>query len=274
MDRLRVPLAAIVLVAFFALVTILTVIGFAFRAWLPPVASQHGAGVDFVIHFLLITTGIVFVAGHAALGWFVWRFSRGEPATYQPVSQRTEWLWALPPVVFMAVVSEVGVLVLGHPVWNQLYGAVPEDAVIVEVVGKQFEWFVRYPGKDGAFGKTQPDQVHETRNPLGLVEEDPAASDDIVTRGVLRLPVGRSVSVRLRTHDVLHSFAVPAFRVKQDLVPGIVTHTQFTPTKAGEFEIACAELCGLGHYKMRGTIQVAAVEEFEQWLAAQIGWFE
>ena len=170
--------------------------------------------------------------------------------------------------------SEAGVLVIGAPVWPQLYGQLPQGAVEVEVVGKQFEWFVRDPGKDGKFGQTKPQLVHEVRNPLGLVEEDPAAKDDIVGRGVLHLPVNRAVSVRLRTHDVLHSFTVPAFRTKQYLVPGFTTHTQFTPIKTGKYEIACAELCGLGHYRMRGFVIVTTQQEYDQWLAGQTGWFE
>ncbi len=270
----RVPVSGILLVAFFAVVMILTVLGFAVRSWRPPVASQHGEGVDFVINYLLITTGVVFVLGHVALGWLVWRHSQPGPSTYKPTSAKVEWLWALIPVAFMAVASEVGVLLIGQPVWHQLYGEAEHDAIEIEVVGKQFEWVVRYPGKDGEFGKTDPEEVHETRNPLGLVEEDPAATDDIISRGVLHLPTDRMASIRLRSHDVQHSFSVPSFRVKQDLVPGTMTHTQFVPTKEGEYEIACAELCGLGHYKMRGLAIVKTQAEFDNWLASQIGWFE
>jgi cytochrome c oxidase subunit 2 len=225
---------------------VLTIYGFASQTWLPPVASKHGEGVDFVIHYLMVTTGIVFVIGHVALIWLVWRHSGTESSTYRPVSSKTEWLWALVPVVFMAVVSEAGVLVLGHPVWNQLYGELPPNTIEAEVVGKQFDWLIRYPGKDGTFGRTDPEKVHETRNSFGLVKEDPAAADDIVERGILRLSVNRTASIRLRSHDVQHAFSVPSFRVKQDLVPGFPTHTQFQPTKVGEYEIVCAELCGLG----------------------------
>ena len=274
MSPKRPPLAGVFLVVFFGLVTTLTVLGFMVRTWLPPVASQHGEGVDTVIHYLLVTTGIVFVIGHVALACFVWRHSGQGMATYRPVSGKTEWLWALVPILFMAVVSEVGVLVIGRPVWGQLYGEVPQDAVEIEVMGKQFEWFVRYPGKDGKFGATRPELVHETRNPLGLVEDDPAAKDDIVSRGVLRLPIDRTVSIRLRSLDVQHSFSVPSFRVKQDLVPGVTTQTHFKPIKAGQYEIVCAELCGLGHYKMRGMVLVISQQEYDQWLARQLGWFE
>lgn len=274
MSAARVPLTGILLVLFFCAVMVLTVLGFLTRTWMPPVASRHGEGVDFVIRYLLLTTGVVFVVGHIALAWFVWRQSRPGPNTYRPVSRRTEWIWALVPVVFMAVVAEVGVFAIGQPVWHELYGETPDDAIEVEIVGKQFEWIVRYPGKDGKFGKTQPELVHETRNPLGLVEDDPAATDDIIARGVLRLPVDQMASIRLRSLDVQHSFTVPQFRVKQDLVPGVTTHTQFVVTRAGEYEITCAELCGLGHYKMRGRAIATTQEEFEEWLASQTGWFE
>lgn len=274
MSASRGKSSAVGLVGLFCLITVLTVAGFVVRPWLPPVASQHGEDVDFVINYLLVTTGIVFVVGHAALAWLVLKHSGREKSTYRPVSNRVEWMWALVPVVFMAGISEAGVLVLGGSVWDQLYGERPQDAIEVEVVGKQFEWFVRYPGKDGEFGRTLPELVHEVRNPLGLDRKDPAAKDDLFSRGVLRLPVDRTAIIHLRTHDVQHSFSVPSFRVKQDLVPGFATETRVRPIRTGQFEIACAELCGLGHYKMRGTTIVLSQEEFDAWLDQQIGWFE
>ena len=268
------PISRVLIVAFVCLVAALTVFGFVVRSWQPAVASEHGVGVDRVIRYLLVTTGAIFVIAHLALAWLLWRGSGKGPATYRPVSRRTELLWALFPVLAMALISEAGVLVIGRPVWEQLYGELPADTLEVEVVGKQFEWFVRYSGKDGTFGRTEPERVHEVRNLVGLVKKDPAATDDLVFRGVLRLPVGKPVKVRLRSHDVLHSFSIPAFRTKQDIIPGVTLGTQFTPTEIGEFEIACAELCGLGHYKMRGTVKIMPQEEFDQWLAGQTGWFE
>ena len=270
----RFPLRATALVVFFLAIVVLTIAGVFARPWRPEAAARHAAGVDRVIDYLLVTTALVFVVGHAALAWLVWTRTRAPAAGVRPVSRRTQLTWVLIPVVFMGIVSEAGVLVLGRSVWRDLYGAADADSLDVEVVGKQFEWFVRYPGKDGRFGRTKPELVHEVRNPLGLDPDDPAASDDLVSRGVLRLPVGRMVQIRLRTHDVQHSFAVPAFRVKQDLVPGLPTQTRFVPTREGEYEIACAELCGLGHYSMRGVVLVTSDAEFETWLSNQIGWFE
>lgn len=274
MTKPRGANSGIALALFFFLVTVLTVLGFLVKEWRPPVASKHGAGVDTVITYLLITTGVFFIVGHVVLGCFVWRYSKEENARYQPLSRKTEWIWALIPVIVMAVVSEVGVLLMGLPVWAEIYGEPPQDALQVEVVGKQFEWFVRYPGKDGKFGRTLPKLVHESRNFVGLDEDDPNAKDDIIKRGALHLPVGRSVYVRLRSHDVLHSFAIPAFRVKQDIVPGFTGYTQFQPVKTGMYEIACAELCGFGHYEMKGLVYVKSAEEFDKWLSSEVGWFE
>jgi cytochrome c oxidase subunit 2 len=251
----------------------LTVYGFASRSWLPAVATEHGSGIDGMIHYLLVATGVIFVLGHVVLGWFVWRFRADKKSLYAPESRKAEWIWTLVPVLSMALIAEFGVLILGLPVWGKVYGPVPENAVVVEIVGKQFEWMVRYPGKDGKFGKVSPKFVHPQDNPLGLDEDDPQAADDIVVAGMV-LPAGRSVAVRVRSHDVLHSFTVPEFRIKQDAVPGYTATVQFVPNRPGTYEVACAEVCGLGHYKMRTTAQVLAAGEFEAWLGKQTGFFE
>jgi len=258
--------------ALFAAVTGTALVGFA--AWrLPPVASVHGHGVDATIEYLLVATGAVFVVGHAVLMAFVCR-ARPAGEAYRAPSRTAEVWWALGPVAVMVGIAEAGVLFVGASAWAAMYTDAPADALVVEVVGKQFEWLVRYPGKDGKFGAVDPAKVHETRNPLGLDKKDPAAKDDLVSRGTLVLPVGRPVLVRLRSLDTLHSFWVPAARVKQDLVPGSWTQAQFTLEGAGEHEIACAEVCGLGHYKMRGLLRALPDAEYARWLAAQTGWFE
>ncbi len=264
---------AINLALFFLVMTVLTVAGFA-AEWRPPVVSDHGKNVDGIITYLLIATGAIFVLGHVVLAWFVVKYRGDGPSIHRPVSSRAEWLTALVPVLVMTLVAEAGVLVLALPVWGQLYGEAPKDALVVEVTGKQFEWIVRYPGGDGKFGRTDPKAVDDAENPLGLVEEDDAAADDVVKRGTLVIPVGRAVVLRLRSLDVLHSFTVPEFRVKQDVIPGFTARTQFTIQKTGTYEIACVELCGLGHYKMRGFVQVKTPDEFGRWLEDQDGMFE
>lgn len=262
------------LVAFFVAFALASAAAFALVEWRPPLASRHGADVDATIDYLLAATGVIFLAGHAVLAAFLWRYARGAPVPGHAVGARTEWLVGLVPVVLMVAIAEVGVLAIGFPVWAQLYGDPPADALEVEVVGKQFEWIVRYPGRDGRFGAVDHAKIREPSNPLGLVRQDAAAHDDVVTRGTLRVPAGRHVVVRLRSLDVLHSFWIPAFRTKQDCVPGFTARTQFVPTTPGTYELGCAELCGLGHYTMRGTVEVMEPAAFARWLAAEKGWRE
>ena len=255
-------------------ITAFTIFGFVSRSWLPIAASEHATAVDGVLRYLWITTGALLIIGTLAMVFFLWRYGRGRPTGSPQVSVKTARWVSLVPVFGMALIAEAGVIMKGLPVWDEVYGEVPEDALIVEVTGKQFEWIVRYPGRDGAFGRTEALLADDSSNPAGLDEDDPAGRDDLVFRGRLRLPMGRTVHVRLRARDVLHSFSIPAFRVKQDIVPGIVLGTTFTPILEGEFEIACAELCGMGHYKMGGTAEVMAPAEFERWLSEQEGWLE
>lgn len=263
----------IALVLLFLSITILAVVGFS-KDWMPTVASEHGVGVDGVIRYLLLTTGTILVIGTLVFVAFLWLYGRGRPTGSPKTSPRTERRWSLVPVLGMTLVAEAGVLVKGLPVWEQVYGEAPANAIVVEVTAQQFEWIIRYPGKDGTFGRTDPTLIHKTANPAGLDREDPAAQDDLVFRDRLHLPAGWPVLLRLRSRDVLHSFSVPAFRVKQDVVPGIVGSTKFVPTQPGRYEIACAELCGMGHYEMGGSVVVYSPEEFEAWLQNQTGWFQ
>ncbi len=262
-ERQTSEIVALILV--FLGILIFALVGFSID-WKPPVASVHGAGVDSVIQYLLLTTGGVLVLGTLTLLVFLWRFGRGGTSESPVTSERTERRWSLIPVIIMALIAEGGVLVKGMPVWKQVYGATPENALVIDVVGQQFEWLVRYDGKDGVFGRTDIHQIDGASNPAGLDVEDPASADDIVLRGEMHVPVGRTVLVRLHALDVLHSFSIPAFRVKQDLVPGMPGSTQFTPTIPGEYEIGCAELCGLGHYQMSGVIVVHDEAGYEEWL--------
>jgi cytochrome c oxidase subunit 2 len=272
MANVRRPRLAVLLVVFLALLALVTVGAFGFRAWRPPVATEEGEGIDRVITYLLWSTGALVLLGHAVLCWFLWRSASPAPMKrkYRKPDTRTETLWGVIPVLVMLVVAEFGVLAIAAPVWDSLYVEQPKDPLVVEVVGKQFEWFVRYPGKDGKFGRHDFKLVSSVDNPLGLDEKDPAAQDDVVKRGTLHLPAGRPVVATLRTHDVIHSFFVPEFRVKQDLIPGFPTRLKFTPVRKGDFELACAELCGMGHYTMRGTVHVGEPPEFEAWLAKQM----
>ena len=141
------------------------------------------------------------------------------------------------------------------------------DAIEVRVVAEQFAWNVHYPGEDGLFGNTDFKHFDKQANPLGIDPTDPNGKDDFTTINQLHLPIGRPAIIHLSSKDVVHSFAIPVMRVKQDTIPGLSIPTWFTPTKSGQWEIACAQLCGIGHYYMRGKITVHHQDEYDAWLA-------
>lgn len=240
------------------------------RRWMPELASRHGAGIDAMLNYLLVTVGGLLLTSYLALAYFIWRGGRREMIGARLATRRTEIMLSVVLGLGMALIAEGGVLAIGMPVWSEYFNAVPPaDAVVIEVTAQQFMWNVRYPGHDGKFGRTEPRLVDDTTNPLGMDRTDPDAKDDIVTVNEITVPFGRAVRIRLRSKDVIHSFFLPNFRVKQDAVPGMTPEVVFFPTKMGHFELACAELCGLAHYRMRGFFNVVPQEEFDEWLRKQ-----
>lgn len=235
------------------------------RWWFPPVATVHGADVDRLFTVTLAVTGMVFILVHLLLALFVWRYpARGnEKATYFPENRTLELTYTLVPAAVLITLISMGAVV-----WARVHSPAPPGAVLMEVRGEQFGWLFRYPGPDGLFGRVDPKLINVRDNPMGLDSTDPAGTDDIVTRE-LHMVVNRPVRIQLRSKDVIHSFFVPAFRMKQDAVPGMTIQIWFQPTRDGEFEIACAELCGVGHYIMRGKIVVESQQAFDAWLAQQ-----
>jgi len=243
-------------------------IAYGVRSWLPPLASEHGAGIDRMLRYLLLSIGTLYTIASAILGYFLWRYSRQGKVTHRTASASAERRWSVVPVVVMALVAEGGVFVLGLPVWGKYFGAPPADVMTVEVTAEQFAWNVRYAGPDGKFGRTSP-QLMSLNNPIGLDPKDPNGKDDIVLLNDIHLPVNRPVRIRLRSKDVIHSFYVPDFRVRQDTVPGMTIDIWFVPTQTGIFELACSQLCGFGHYSMRGLVTVVSEDDFEKWLKEQ-----
>lgn len=230
------------------------------ESWLPPLVSDR-AGIDHAIWVSILVTGVVFIITNLLLAWFSFRYQDGPgaKAAYWHDDSRLEWTWTLVTAAIMFVI-----LFRALGLWAQVTSAAPPDAFVVEVTGQQFAWNVRYPGEDGVFGRTEPKLVNPSAlNFIGLDKSDPNAADDVVLQNQLYLPEGRPVRVRIRSLDVIHSFFLPQFRVKQDAVPGMTSETWFVPQKAGDFEIACAEHCGLGHYRMRGVVTVVPASELE-----------
>lgn len=247
----------------FALITV------AFAAWsayalatssLPPLAADRGR-IDSAIELNLIISGIVFLGAHLAL--VVSLVRRPREARIPRENVRVEMLWTvLTAVVLVALLvnSEMDARALAV----SRTGDDGEKPLVVEVVAQQFAWNFRLPGEDGIFGRSDAKLVDQAElNFIGLDPKDPAAEDDIVLpQGLLILPVGREVRVRLRSMDVIHSFFVASFRVKHDAMPGLAVEFTFTPTVPGSFELACAEHCGLGHYRMRGLVEVVPLDEW------------
>jgi cytochrome c oxidase subunit 2 len=171
------------------------------------------------------------------------------------------------------VLAESVLLVaIALPIWFRQTAAQPgdPDPVVVRVVAEQFLWNVHYPGPDGQFGTTSLALIEPAINPLGLDRSSPFGRDDVVLLGQMHLPVNRPVVIQLSSKDVVHSFGVPAMRVKQDTIPGLLSPVWFTPTRTGEFEIVCSQLCGLAHYRMRGVIVVQSQAEYDAWLASEV----
>lgn len=238
------------------------------KTWLPPLASDHGAGIDRMLKYLLLSVGALYVIGNLVLGYFVWRFSRQGRVTLRMASPKAERKWSLIPVAVMLVVAEGGVFVLGLPVWGKYYGEPPEDVLTVEVTAEQFAWNVRYSGADGRFGRTAA-RLMSLENPLGVDRTDANGRDDLILLNDVHLPVNKPARIRMRSKDVIHSFYVPDFRVRQDTVPGMTIDVWFVPTQTGTFELACSQLCGFGHYTMRGLVTVVAEADFQAWLVEQ-----
>ena len=238
--------------------------------WLPHGASASAHWIDGQFALTYVLMGVIFVAAQVALGYLVWKYRDGpsaKPVEYSHGNTTMELLWtALTAVMF------IGLNLMGSSVWAAERFAPPEpNAIPVEVTGMQFAWYFRYPGPDGKYGPTNPKLVDPSSGneaAIGLDTSDPASKDDVIT-GTMYVPVNREVDLTLKAEDVIHSFFVPSFRFKQDAVPGLAIHMHFKPIEIGEYELACAELCGLGHYKMHGMVHVVSQEDFDKWLAAR-----
>ena len=237
----------------------------AYGWWLPVDISTHGAGVDRIIDVLHWFMVLLFVGWGIFFIYCLIRFRQrpGQRAIYQPIHAKSTKYIEVAVIVFEAILL-VG---LSMPVWAHFKHDFPaeKDALVVRVVAEQFAWNVHYPGKDGKFGRTAP-QFISASNLLGLDPDDPDGKDDINAINQLHFPVNRPVIVRLTSKDVIHSFKIPVMRLTQDIIPGTEIKIWFEANQTGKFDLACAQLCGLGHFRMRGAVSVDTPEEFTKWM--------
>jgi cytochrome c oxidase subunit II len=249
---------------------------------LPLLAAEHGGQIDSLIGWTHIFMLVLFLGWASFFTYALIRFrrSRNPVADYAGVkSHRSTYM-----EVGVAVVEAVLLFGFAIPIWAARVDAIPppHESLVVQVTGEQFAWNVHYAGPDGVFGRTDIKLLDLQSNPVGLDRSDPAAKDDVTTLNQLYLPVNKPIVVRLRSKDVIHSFGVPEFRVKQDAIPGLTIPIWFVPnvttaemrTRTGnpefQYEIACAQLCGLGHARMRGFVTVQSADEFKKWMDDQI----
>ncbi len=244
-------------------------------------ASDHGENYDNMFLITLVVTGIVFFITQFLCFWFAFRYR--DNGKNQPVffahSNKLEMIWTTIPALAMAVL-----VAFGLRAWFKMTSDVPAgvDKQIVEVIGKQFNWITRYPGKDGVIGKRYFKNINEENNILGMDWEDPNCKDDIVMpTGELRLVVNKPVELIIGSRDVIHDVGLAHFRMKMDAVPGITTRMWFTPTITTDsmkqitgnpdfvYELSCDQMCGKGHYSMRAVVVVETQEEHDKWLAEQ-----
>ena len=273
-----------------ALLLIFMIAGFGFFFWyswsqfdvytLGKAASEHGVNTDDLFWITTAVTGVVFVLTNVLLFWFgfKYQYKEGEKAKFYPDNTKLELMWTVIPAIVLSVLVFTGL-----KEWNNITSQASKDAEVIEIMGYQFAWIVRYPGvKDNKLGDYNYKRI-DASNQVGIVLEDPNSYDDFIPLE-LHLPKGKEVLLKIRARDVLHSVFIPHMRVKMDAVPGMPTHFKFTPTMTTEemrtelgnpefdFFVSCTEVCGRGHFSMKLKMVVHEPEEYEAWKAEQPTW--
>ncbi len=240
-------------------------------------ASEMGQKIDLMLYITIAVTGVVFVITQILLFWFAFKYQENDDrkAYYFPHNTKLELLWTTVPAIFLTVL-----VVFGLKYWFKMTSDAPKDAVLVEVTGHQFGWEFRYPGPDGILGKKDY-KLTKGANSLGVDFKDPASLDDIHVGVTMHIPVNRPIKFVINAQDVIHDVGLVHFRMKMDAVPGIPTTLWFTPLYTTEemkvrsgnpnfvYEISCDQICGKGHFSMRGVIVVESDADYKKWLASQ-----
>ena len=230
--------------------------------------SAHAGEIDRVLWLVHALMAALFVGWGTYFVWVLVRFRASRQRAADPAGAHGRFAFYTEVGV---VVAEAALLVgIALPIWFARTSARPaaQDATVIRVVAEQFTWNVHYSGADGRFGPTSLPLI-APNNPLGLDRRDPIGRDDITLQGQIHVPINRPVVIQLSSKDVIHSFGIHALRVKQDAIPGVLAPVWFTPTTAGTFDIACSQLCGIGHYRMRGQLIVETEDAFRKFLATE-----
>lgn len=246
--------------------------------YLPAPSSAHGADIDFMFWLTMGVITLVFIATHILLFSFpyIYQYKENRKATFYPDNHKLELIWTVIPGITLSLL-----VFTGFKVWTEVTQDAPQGHEVVEIVGKQFNWILRYPGKDGELGKYNFKKIDDV-NSLGIDMNDKRGYDDFMPQEI-HIPVGKPVKFNIRARDVLHSVFAFHFRQKMDAVPGMPTSFWFTPTKTTadmraelknpnfNYEIACTEVCGRGHFGMKVLVVVDEPEDYEKWKAGQQG---
>jgi cytochrome c oxidase subunit 2 len=250
---------------------------------LPVAACDTGVNYDSMFNRTVFVTGIVFFLTQGILFWYCFKFQASDKRTsfFFAHNNKLELIWTTIPAIAMAVL-----VAMGLRNWFDVTSPAPQNATVVEVMGKQFNWLVRYPGKDNELGKRDFRKISDANNVMGLDWSDPHNQDDIISQnGELHVVVNKPVKLLINSRDVIHDVGLPHFRMKMDAVPGITTTLWFTPTITTDsmklitknpdfvYEIACDQLCGKGHYSMRGTVIVQTQADYDKWMASQQSYY-
>ncbi len=234
--------------------------------WAPEAATVGAKKIDTLLNFIFYLTAAVFVLTQTVYIYYLVKYRKrpGSKAYYSHGNNKLEIIWtAIPTAIFL------GLVIYSNRLWSELHSPPPENSVKVDVVSYQFGWDMRYAGADGQLGKVDV-HSYSVDNKFGLVPDD-AAGDDDFSSTELVIPVNRPVHIYLHSRDVIHSFYVPQFRLYQAAVPGrTIAWVWFEPTRTGNFELACSQICGSGHYNMKAPIRVVTQEEFEKWQSGKI----
>jgi len=234
--------------------------------WAPEAVTVTGQRIDVLLNFIFYLTGAVFVLTQAVYIYYLVKYRKrpGSKAYYSHGNNKLEIIWtAIPTAIF------IGLVIYSNRLWGEIHSTPPENSVKVDVVSYQFGWDMRYPGADGKLGKIDVNS-YSVDNKFGLLPDDPAGDDDFSSTELV-IPVGHPVHLYLHSRDVIHSVYVPAFRLYQAAVPGrTIAWVWFETIKTGNFQLACSQICGSGHYNMKAPIRVISQEDFDKWQAGKI----